>query len=700
MKKILFLMLFIFIGINFAYAETIDITPPEIHNIHLYKNKFNAGDEIKFKIDASDDVIGIVDIIFEFADINNYENSISIPMKGEFINGEKNYTGIIPQNVRNGEYYVRRVHISDEVRNNNCYAIDGLPFVYEDCVIKDFQISNIVIEADETMQSTPKLESLTYNKNNFSTGGTLIVTAKITPGAEIDSVRIMFGTKQYYLTKIDEYTYSTEILITNSGDMKFECFTIEDKNKNYIHYIYESIYNNLPDNYGFDYFADNTYDITVTGDSLYKTPVLKNITFSKSTLKVPGFINVYLDIESENLDDLDIQLGVHQKDCISNCGAANTASLYKEDGKYYFKLIFDQYQPAGTYYIHHVRIIDSYNNEVVYGEKVADNIESLPMGYYSFEIVNDTNADITSSNTALDIINKIENAAEGSVISIDTSKDSKIKQDIFKAIKGKNKTISLESNGIRWIFNGLDINNSKTIDIETEIVMAKDYASESWNPSDNALIIKFKENGILPGKVLIRVKADWAFQNYLGDDVLNVYYINKKNFDLISNSVSVTSDEYYEFYIDHNSTYVLSNKKIDSDLIANDYTEKLNNNTPDKDNTNTQDKNNTNTSDKNNTNTPDKDNTNTSDKNNTDTPDKNNTNTSDKDNIDTSNKDNTDTSDKTNNESNSETIDSENKEQNSNDTNKNNFGIYLSIGIILLFVSSITCILLKKIKKR
>lgn len=575
MKKTLFIILLIFIGIFMVKAETIDITSPEINSIILNKTSFKAEDKIKFKIDAYDDISGVLGIVFEFADINNFENSLSIPMRGEFINGEKNYEGIIPLNVRTGEYYLRRVHISDVVHNNSCYAIAGLPFVYDDCVIKDFGIPNIKVEASDIL-STPKLESLTYNKT-INTGEKLTVTAKITDGAEIENVRIMFNDQQYYLTKIDNNTYSKDILINKKEDLIFDSFTIFDVNNNYINYIYESEYNNLPDNYGFSPFNDGEYDVKVSGETIIKPPVLKNITFSSPTIKVPSYLYAYLDIESEDIDNLDIQIGIHQKDCITNCGAINLANLYKEDGKYYFKLGFDQYQPAGVYYVGNVKITDSYNNEVFYGNWYSEYIKTEPIDYYSFEIVNDTNADITTSNTALDIIDKIKKAQDGSVISIDTSKDSKINNKIFDAIKGTNKIISLESDGIRWIFNGADIKNSKTIDISSKITLARDYSGENWESSNTALIIDFKDNGVLPGKVLIRIKADWTFRDYLGEDSLTVYYMNKNKFDLIKDNIVVTSDGYYEFYIDHNSTYVLSSKKIDSNLVVNDYREKLNN---------------------------------------------------------------------------------------------------------------------------
>lgn len=163
MKKIFILILLMFMGSTIVNAETIDTTSPQINSIELNKTSFKAGEQIKFKINASDDVSGILSIVFEFADVDNYENSLTIPMQGEFINREKTYAGNVPSNARTAEYYLRRVHISVQVINNSCYVIDGLPFNYEDCTLKDFKIPNIKVEATNLL-STPKLENFTYKK--------------------------------------------------------------------------------------------------------------------------------------------------------------------------------------------------------------------------------------------------------------------------------------------------------------------------------------------------------------------------------------------------------------------------------------------------------------------------------------------------------------------------------------------------------
>ena len=55
----------------------------------------------------------------------------------------------------------------------------------------------------------------------------------------------------------------------------------------------------------------------------------------------------------------------------------------------------------------------------------------------------------------------IHDAKDDAVIAIDATGDPVILKYIFEEIKGTNKTIHIESNGIEWIFNGKDIENVK-----------------------------------------------------------------------------------------------------------------------------------------------------------------------------------------------------------------------------------------------
>ena len=88
---------------------------------------------------------------------------------------------------------------------------------------------------------------------------------------------------------------------------------------------------------------------------------------------------------------------------------------------------------------------------------------------------------------------------------------------------------------------------------------------------DTGLILDFAENGELPGKCLIRIKSAENISNVLNNNVAKVYYYNENedNFDKVKMHTILTDDNYYEFYINHNSKYVMTVAEIDNKYVSN-----------------------------------------------------------------------------------------------------------------------------------
>ena len=79
-------------------------------------------------------------------------------------------------------------------------------------------------------------------------------------------------------------------------------------------------------------------------------------------------------------------------------------------------------------------------------------------------------------------------------------------------------------------------------------------------------IMNFASNGYLPGKTLIRVKMNSITDENLSQKKYNAYYYNEtsKTFDKVAVNKIVSDDGYFEFYINHNSSYVISENEVDS----------------------------------------------------------------------------------------------------------------------------------------
>ena len=186
-------------------------------------------------------------------------------------------------------------------------------------------------------------------------------------------------------------------------------------------------------------------------------------------------------------------------------------------------------------------------------------------------------SDITTSTVNNDYVEKIESLENGKSITIDTTSDSILKADAFSAIKGKDVNMIVINDGIQWIFNGLNIINDVK-DINTKINIYKIFECNNgeyegmFSEGTDAIVIEFASNGLLPGKSLIKIKADYSLRDYIGDSGLYVYHIEDSSDGLesIAKQISLSEDGYYKFYITHNSKYIISKKAASKSSVVKD----------------------------------------------------------------------------------------------------------------------------------
>ncbi len=157
-------------------------------------------------------------------------------------------------------------------------------------------------------------------------------------------------------------------------------------------------------------------------------------------------------------------------------------------------------------------------------------------------------------------------------VTVDCSENSEVSADVFSAIAGTKKEVTFTSEGISWEFSGSDIDASaaKKINLSTTITKISQQDPNTvgaienlLGKESNALVLKFAENGKLPGKAKIRVNADGALKEYLGTTGLDVYYWDSENNKLVSiaSGVSINENNEIVFEIDHCSYYVVKGRE-------------------------------------------------------------------------------------------------------------------------------------------
>ena len=173
--------------------------------------------------------------------------------------------------------------------------------------------------------------------------------------------------------------------------------------------------------------------------------------------------------------------------------------------------------------------------------------------------------------TSYDIIKK---AKENAIITINADGKSTLPSELFDAIKETSKQLVIQYDKNEWVFSGVDIEKSKPIDVSMNFYDANKLVEENIKTvvGDKAVVLEFPQNGNLPGKALIRIKNEEVF-NKLTGDVYYVYHIDdiENKLNKVAVEIQKSTDGYLEFYINHNSKYVITNEEInDNEVVSKD----------------------------------------------------------------------------------------------------------------------------------
>ena len=355
---------------------------------------------------------------------------------------------------------------------------------------------------------------------------------------------------------------------------------------------FEYISKDYPESVLTDEYCNLTITVTNVETEDITAPTLTEISLGAASANAPGVIEVIADgkddvsgvsgirIYFENTEKekgLSVYLNNYYYD-------SNHKKTMYEDGKFHGEMDISQYAPSGDYIISRVSIYDNADNDrTYYGAGYSsfayiskDYPESVLTDEYcslTIDIMNDgKQADIATSTISSNFLENVINAENNAVIIADYSSDSKLSKETFEAIKGTEKILQLTSNGIQWEFKGTDIvKDIKDIDLQMQI----NYISQSYGEDSDAIkelvdttntvVLKFPENGELPGKAKIRVKADYSMRKYIGVEGINVYYFDNTENKLvpICSNIAITPDYYFEFEIEHCSYYILTEGKVE-----------------------------------------------------------------------------------------------------------------------------------------
>lgn len=312
------------------------------------------------------------------------------------------------------------------------------------------------------------------------------------------------------------------------------------------------------------------YDVT--------PPKLNSVTLEKTTVTKPGILNITLDITEEETGVVYIHI-FYSKPGMVNCydlsGYVEISNVFT--GKYIVSApISSSFNVGDDYFISEVILRDAQGNQSDYTDldndkkmylqnaNGSDNADEFCYVNHGFAVEEEFNVNFQYHITNPNIVSKIASMGNDEVgmVTYDASNHVASK-GIFEAIKGTNKTIVFSNNSMQWVFSGKDLSGDiKDIDLA---IAVSEKRGEDYSNTKNVLKIDFADNGILPGKARIRLKSDYMYKLHNLSDSLLLYYIDDKNSKIEKINTDVNyildgSDHWCQFYIDHNSSYIISSE--------------------------------------------------------------------------------------------------------------------------------------------
>lgn len=593
-KKMFFcLFLLLILNLGVVSAETTDKTPPVINSFEFVNNEFISGDIVKLKADIEDDISGfetahfifIEDGTYVFTNENNYQISFqSLMMQDGYMIAESHAVK------KETTYKLLSISLSDKAGNTICYTTTNATDSSVDGCTKILDEIKITVKPNNVESG---FKSLKINKNEFDVGEKIKFEVEVNNPEEVNQINIFYrhenisnNTDTVILERLgDTNTYTGELELKYAGKYYLDNLCITFNNRLSEVYAYKSLEIGTSGNL-YKIFEDGIYDSMVNGEVIEDTelPEFVSLKVEKDKIQAPGFIKIKVNAK-DNVSVKSVFLGYTEAkefekspDQITQNGVSCNAI---SDGEFECIIEFNQYAKPSIYKVREIQISDNAGNMSAYyygglGDWINyDEPQKFGSGYmaykklpeYSFQIEKNVNADETTSTISNKLLDKINKASDNATISIDCTSDPIIKKEVFDAIKGTNKTISIETNGIQWIFNGKNIiQETKDINVSSNIGVINTTDNKILNiifKKTSLINISFYSNGLLPGIAKIRVKADYTFRNIVGTKNLFVFYLDKSNNKVryISKLLNMTEDGYYEFFIAHNSEYLITSEE-------------------------------------------------------------------------------------------------------------------------------------------
>lgn len=575
-----------------AYADTVvteqgesetelfgtpDYYAPVLESMSVDKTEVAAGESFVVTLIVNDDLSGLdfgrIRIVNEATQkdmsIENIEYDIT---NLENLQYQVQCTVQVPMDETNGTLKVESVTLFDVANNSVVYHTDN------DTHPLPSNISVKITNSNSEDKEAPILNSLSIAPEAISASETTVLTLNVSDDVSgVNYVTTEFvnrdtghsieaGWNSYNSNPVVNGEIAVQVETTQydgAGTYELDRVTLMDTNG----FMSDWYSANNPNYDSSPLPQEVSFTISNDGDEDITPPVLNSVSLDKTEVEAPGVVTLTLDVT----DDVSgYRSGLIR--FVNRQNGKRIESNTDSDNPSVVQIEVSQFEPSGIFELEDVYLFDNNNNMSHYISHTDTGSDTSKFPNEVSFLVKNTDEDsntIVTSTTSENLVSSIKNMQEGGTAYIYHGNNNTLPAGVFEAIKGQNKTIVVESDGIQWIFNGTDITGEiKNIDLSTTIDTKWNIDSEADDVmalEQDAIILKFSDNDQLPGEATIRVKMDYVFRDYLGsDEGLYVYYFDNttQQFVEVAANISVGNDDYLEFTIDHNSEFVITAGEI------------------------------------------------------------------------------------------------------------------------------------------
>lgn len=488
-----------------VFAEGYDTTAPVVTDISLDKDTVEAGNTITFDVNVTEDETGISSM---YLVVNGEVVNVTITPDGSAVSGKYTASYAIPEDAKPGEYHIDDIFCKDIAGNESHNA---------DFYGKVFTVTNQNYVDDQA----PVLEDSYPESETLEVPGTQVIDVICN---DDDLASIAIDTQW-----TNEYTSSSEF-------NKHVDFTVSEISEDGIYKVEVPYTDNLISG-TFNYSIDLTDKAGNTSNCLGKSfkvvntteepdidvapPAVTSITTdTKDPITLPGVGSITISGTEDKASSVSGYVTIGNTEATGTILYVNfTAPVV--DGKWSATEAFslDQNAKAGIYKTLWMSVTDA--NNCTY------STEALPcswsVGHESEGIAVET----TLNNPNL--VDTLKTMDEGQTAVVRATTTKVAPAEVFEAIKGEDKNIVFDEDGIQWVFNGENISdeNIKDVDLSVDIENSEDLTDLGYEEGSSGTILDFASNGVLPGKCNVRLKSDYISDKYNLDSELYLACIRK-----------------------------------------------------------------------------------------------------------------------------------------------------------------------------